>query len=141
MSAVCIDFGLPFPHPQFVPQMPMMAKLSRPCADCEKILTVAIRGSALRAWIDAGMPLENLEGWFVYRDHPGDEDLIPRQRTRPLTKAQVQALYATAAGGEALCGGCAKRRRLAERDLARAMVVSGRARGVHGAAIMPDAHR
>ena len=125
MSAVCIDFGRPFPHPQFVPRMPAMAKLSRPCADCDKILTVEIHGASLRAWINAGMPLEDLDDWFIHRDHPGDEHRSPRQSTRPLTKAQVKALYATAAGGEALCGGCAKRRRLAERDLASAMIDAG----------------
>ena len=124
MSAVCIDFGLPFPHPQFVPQMPVMAKLSRLCADCGKILTVKICGSALRAWIDSGMPLDDLEDWFVHREHPDDEHLSPVQRARQITKAQIQAMYAMAVGGEALCGGCAKRRRLAERDLASAMIAA-----------------
>lgn len=122
MSFVCVDLGVPFPHPEFRPPWPVMATLTSPCVDCSKMLTVNIRRAALIAWIDAGMPLENPEEWFVDARYPEDEDLSPLQSRRPLTKAQLQALHAMKLGGDrVLCGGCAQRRRLAERDLAKAM--------------------
>lgn len=124
MSAVCVDLGLPFAHPEFRPRWPANAHLSRPCADCGKLLKVELRRAPLVAWMEAGMPLENLEDWFTRRTYVDEEDLSPFQRRpKPLTRAQFQALHAMVMGGEALCGGCAQRRRLAERDLAKAMTV------------------